>query len=237
MQNECALCGEDNYLLLVKKKFTYVKCNQCGLIRIRPYPTLDELSPFYKKNVHRKHVNNPMKNMFIFKTRALILKMLASGNKFLDIGCNVGHMVGAATLVGLDATGIDISEGAIVEAKKIWKNAHFYNEPISDFCKRGGKFDIVWCGEVIEHVIDIDEFMKSLVKLANRNAILFITTPDSGHFAVPKDISKWKELRPPKHLAIYNRKTIKKLFENYGFSKFFFVPIQRPNMRFYCRML
>jgi len=233
----CALCGSTGREDIgLKEKSFYVRCTSCGLIRIDPHPTDEELTEYYKNYVYRKRVEKPESRSWRFAMKVFTLKMFSRGNRFLDIGCNVGHTVEAARRLGCEAYGIDYSPAAIDHARRLWPDCSFHNERIEDFAERGLKFDMVFCTEVIEHVRDLHGFMRSLTKVLNPGAVLFFTTPDTGHFRTPKgDLLRWKEMRPVQHLALFNRKNITTLFERYGVKPFFFFPMHRANMRFYSR--
>lgn len=166
------------------------------------------------------------------------LKILSKGNRFLDIGCNVGHSVEAARRLGCESYGIDYSPAAIKHANELWPDCTFYNECLEDFAQRDLKFDMVFCTEVIEHVKDLHSFMRSLAHVLNPGAVLFFTTPDTGHFRTPdKNLLLWKELRPVQHLALFNRHNIRQLFEQYQIQPIFFFPMHRANLRFYSRFI
>lgn len=234
---KCSLCGEQpSETIGTKEGSHFARCLSCGLIRIDPHPTDEELTEFYSNYVYTKRVIKPSTKWFRFRMKVLPLMAMAPGKKFLDIGCNVGSAVSAAAGLGCDAVGIDVGPAAIEQAKELWPHCRFFNETLEAFSERGEKFDIVFCTEVIEHVKDLHGFMKALTKVLNPGAVLFITTPDSGHFRVPrKNLIHWKEFRPVQHLAIFNKKNMRGLLQQYGIDPFFFYPMHRANMRFYAR--
>jgi 2-polyprenyl-3-methyl-5-hydroxy-6-metoxy-1,4-benzoquinol methylase len=236
---KCPLCGSiDKRDIGMKECSYYVRCNSCGLIRIDPHPTDEELTVFYKDYVYQNRVDKPEARSWRFLMKVFGLKLLSTGNRFLDIGCNVGHSVEAARRLGCEAYGIDYSPAAIQHAKDLWPGCTFYNECLEDFARRGLKFDMVFCTEVIEHVKDLHSFMRSLTHILNPGAVLFFTTPDSGHFRTPnKNLLSWKEMRPVQHLAIFNRHNIRQLFEQHNIQPIFFFPMHRANLRFYSRFL
>jgi 2-polyprenyl-3-methyl-5-hydroxy-6-metoxy-1,4-benzoquinol methylase len=239
----CQLCHSNKSVLIGTKKTdrfvecesTFVRCEECQLIRIEPIPTSEELDHLYKNYIYKYHINDPNRFVRRYKTKLLPLKYLARGKAFLDIGCNVGAATAAAKELGFDSYGIDVSPSAIEYAQKIWPDCNYSLETLEDFAKKGKKFDVIHCTEVIEHIPNLDEFMKSLVSVLNSGALLFFTTPDTGHFRVPKDLIAWKETRPLEHVSIFNQTNIRTLFERYKIVPFFFMPMLRANMRFYSR--
>lgn len=233
----CPLCGLSEKTDIGRKGPSfYVECLACGLVSIRPHPTDAELKEFYRDYVYHHRVKNPGAKSLRFRSKVLPLKLMAKGNRFLDIGCNVGSFVAAAHRLGCEAYGIDVSPNAINHAKQLWPGCNFFNETLEEFSIRGITFDMVVCTEVIEHVRDLHRFMRSLRAVLNPGALLFFTTPDTGHFRTPKKrFLDWKEVRPLEHVALFNRRNIRMLFEKYDILPFLFFPMHRANIRFYSR--
>lgn len=235
----CSLCHSPHSTLIgTKGPSTYVTCDNCGLIRVDPLPTEEETNAMYAHYIYENRVSNPEGKILRYKLRVLPLWLMGKGHRFLDIGCNVGTVVEAARRLKCEAYGIDVGPGSIKIAKELWPDCHFYNESLEAFKARGYKFDRVLCSEVIEHVKDLHSFMEALVAVLNPGAVLFFTTPDTGHFRVPrKNILQWKELRPNEHVALFNKRNMQTLLEQYQIHPFFFIPMHRANMRLYARYL
>ena len=98
------------------------------------------------------------------------------------------------------------------------------------------QYDLVFCTEVIEHVIDFRSFAKSLADLVKKGGILYLTTPDSGYFRTPKNLLEWSEIKPPEHLQWFQKKHLKILFESLGL-KVSFQPTWKPGIRMVAKKL
>lgn len=235
----CALCGSQEKVDIGSKgQSFFVQCTKCHLIRIEPHPSDEALKEYYRNYVYQKRVEKPSRKSLRYKMKIFPLTFLhkGKGERFLDIGCNVGNAVEAARRLGLDGYGIDVSPSAISNAKLLFSENHYFNETLEEFSCQNLKFDFVFCTEVIEHVRDIHSFMGALKSILNPGAVLFFTTPDTGHFRVPRrDLLKWKELRSMQHVTLFNKKNISALFRKYGIRPIFFYPMHRANMRFYSR--
>ena len=101
------------------------------------------------------------------------------GLKFLDIGCGGGLVSEPLCRLGGNVTGIDASskniEVAKIHARKNKLKIKYLNtspekNQIQD------KFDVILNLEVIEHVENVDLFMKSATELLKKNGIMFIAT-------------------------------------------------------------
>ncbi len=88
----------------------------------------------------------------------------------LDFGCGVGFFK-KRLRQGIEYFGCDIGD-AIMEDDCIRKIVDD-NIPFPD-----GRFDILYAGEVIEHLLDTDAFMREARRVLKKDGLLIITTPN-----------------------------------------------------------
>jgi len=99
--------------------------------------------------------------------------------KILDIGCGGGLLSEPMCRLGAKVTGIDASEKNIKVAKLHSKKN---NLKIDYFCSSPekfntiNKFDVILNMEIVEHVEDVNFFLKSCSKLLKKNGIMFVAT-------------------------------------------------------------
>ncbi len=99
--------------------------------------------------------------------------------KILDIGCGGGLLSEPMNRLGGEVVGIDASDKNINVAKL---HAKENNLNIKYFCtspenfKTQTKFDVILNMEIIEHVEDVDFFLKSCSKLLKSKGIMFVAT-------------------------------------------------------------
>lgn len=105
---------------------------------------------------------------------------LNSELKILDIGCGGGLIAEPFARMGTDVTAIDASEKNIavakIHAKKSDLKINYKNCAAEDLAKENEKFDVVFALEIIEHVADVENFVKSCAELVKPNGLLFIAT-------------------------------------------------------------
>ena len=114
------------------------------------------------KNFKLKHNNKPL-----------------SGIDILDIGCGGGLLSEPMSRMGAKVTGIDASDKNIQIAKlHSKKNKLKINYLCSSPEKLNNKkkFDVILNMEIVEHVEDIDFFLKSCSKLLKKNGLMFVAT-------------------------------------------------------------
>ena len=135
-----------------------------------------KFKPLHKFNPIRiKYIkDNIIKN---FKLNSTI-KPLKKIN-ILDIGCGGGLLSEPFTRLGANVTGIDPSEKNIKIARIHSKKS---NLKINYICstpeklKLNKKFDIVLNMEVVEHVDDLNLFIKKSSKFLKKNGLMFVAT-------------------------------------------------------------
>ena len=99
--------------------------------------------------------------------------------KVLDIGCGGGLLSEPISRLGAQVLGIDASNKNINVAKL---HAKKNNLKIEYLCaspenlKTNSEFDVILNMEIIEHVENVEYFLKSCSKLLKKNGIMFVAT-------------------------------------------------------------
>ena len=135
-----------------------------------------KFKPLHKFNPTRiKYIKENIINNFQLKNK---IKPL-SGINILDIGCGGGLLSEPISRMGANVTGIDASDKNIKIAKlHSKKNKLKINYLCSspEKLKITKKFDVILNMEIVEHVEDIDFFLKSCSKLLKKNGLMFVAT-------------------------------------------------------------
>ncbi len=135
-----------------------------------------KFKPLHKFNPTRiKYIKENIINNFKLKNKFRPL----SGINILDIGCGGGLLSEPMSRMGANVTGIDASVKNIKIAKlHSKKNKLKINYVCSspEKIKVKKKFDVILNMEIVEHVEDIDFFLKSCSKLLKKNGLMFVAT-------------------------------------------------------------
>lgn len=215
-----------------KNGYELLRCPACATVIVDPWPTIEELMHFYQSyEGTTDYKKKKDKKIARAKRRIARLAPQAPGKKFLDVGCNYGFTVQAARDLGLDAHGIDIDATAVAASREIFGKAFYETISVQDYAARGGKADMIYTSEVIEHVPDPDSFVAAIAKILNPGGLLFLTTPDAGHFRVPRDFITWGDVMPPEHITYFTRKGLQILFEKHGLRVMNFAFNFKPGIR------
>ena len=135
-----------------------------------------KFKPLHKFNPIRiNYIKENIVNNFKLKNKKKPLK----GISILDIGCGGGLLSEPMSRMGANVTGIDASDKNVKIAKlHSKKNKLKINYLCSspEKLKVKKKFDVILNMEIVEHVEDIDFFLKSCSKLLKKNGLMFVAT-------------------------------------------------------------
>ena len=234
----CPLCFETGFVDIGEKNgYKLVTCSSCGFIYVNPMPTTMQLEDVYKDyRQTKRYLKKLRKKIFTstFKLKRLKRHQKISGKEFLDVGCSIGATVEAAHRLGYQSMGIDLDKPVVTRAQKMFPHIEFNSITTELLVKNKRTFDFIYCAEVIEHVPNPRQFVKTLTDLMNENALLYITTPDAGHRRVPKNFVNWNRVTPPEHICYFSRTTMQKVLEESGLTVIKFYWSHRANLRVLC---
>ena len=135
-----------------------------------------KFKPLHKFNPIRiSYIKENVVKTFNLKKNKQPLKRV----KILDIGCGGGLLSEPMNRLGAEVVGIDASKKNITVAKL---HAKKNNLKIKYYCaspenfKTKMKFDVILNMEIIEHVDDVEFFLKKCSNLLRKNGIMFVAT-------------------------------------------------------------
>ena len=169
-----------------------------------------------------------------------LIKRLKSDNrklncvvKILDIGCGDGSFI-RKFRSDSEVFGIDISQQAVKRAKDNGVNAYRLNVSKEKMPFHNRCFDIVYMGDVIEHLVNPDFAVREVKRVLKSDGHLVISTPNLaswynrllllvGFQPVFSEVSTAKVFGrsgnlPVGHLRIFTEKSLKEFLRYYGFE-------------------
>lgn len=172
-----------------------------------------------------------------------IISALKNKKTFLDAGCGNGKFMLALRQIRPDLIlkGVDYSRREVMEAKKhgLAVSQMNFEEGIK---LKSNSFDIVYAGEIIEHLYNPDLFLSEINRILKKDGYVIITTPNllawfnrilalcgiQPLFLEPSTKSKLvgsgilarlkKESTPVGHVRIFTLQALKDLLAMNGFS-------------------
>ena len=131
------------------------------------------------------HMFNPIRIEYITEKIKQEFNLINRNNNFLkdlkilDIGCGGGLISEPLARLGGEVTGIDASEKNIkvakLHSKKNNLDINYFNKSPEQL-NNSEKFDIILNLEVVEHVENVDLYIKSCSNLLKKNGIMFTAT-------------------------------------------------------------
>ena len=134
----------------------------------------------------------------------------------LELGCGEGYGTYSLSKSANSIIGIDIDEETIHHAQKkyINDNLEFQIGSVTELPEFNKKFDVIICFEVIEHIEEHTELLKSIKNLLNPSGILLISTPNTDVY------SNNEPSKNPHHVKELSSDELNKLLkENFSFHK------------------
>ena len=135
-----------------------------------------KFKPLHKFNpVRISYIKENIINTFKINEKVKPLQKI----KILDVGCGGGLLSEPMSRLGADVTAIDASDKNINVAKL---HAKISNLNINYVCtspekfQPKDKFDVILNMEIVEHVDDVNLFLKSCSNLLKKNGIMFVAT-------------------------------------------------------------
>ena len=157
--------------------------------------------------------------------RELLLAEVAGGDRVLDLGCGDGAFAAALTGAGAVVTAVDVSGEAVRRARGRAPGAQV------ELVAEGGElpfaedaFDLVWCGETLEHVADVAGLLAEVRRVLRWGGTLLVTTPNVPRLGVAVEALRGRPLEErldPRadHLRFFTARTLAGVLRDAGFAE------------------
>lgn len=231
----CSLCDSKNiehvfnahnthgrFIIDAKVNYKIFRCRGCKSVFIDNIITDEK---YYRDNYSLNYYDNDGKNNFLYHfLSSFLIKFSAknkegiildfSGNKnkkmsILDFGCGDGSFLSNLDKNRFDIYGVEINpEGVKICLEK---NLRVYDQDILKIDFKEKKFDIITLWHVVEHIKNPIQVFNKLNNLLEKDGILLISTPNTDGIGFKYGKGDWFHLDSPRHLILYNEKSLKKL--------------------------
>lgn len=200
--------------------YYHCKNSDCGLVFVSPIPTADEIIKFY--DVYATHITNtPVSKLKFFawlskkmdhrKLKSLFRKDSLGSLKVLDYGCGNGNLLRKLSDLGIsNAIGYDLDPKACSCAVDQGLQAFSTFDSIG----RNGPYDYIFLNHVVEHLPHPADEISALISYVKPNGKVIIRTPNSNSFLAQVFKQKWRGWETPRHLNIFNIKSIENLMDS-----------------------
>lgn len=143
------------------------------------------------------------------------------GLRVLDVGCGGGILSESMARLGARVTGIDVVEKNIriasLHAAQEGLDIDYRMATAAECAAAGDVFDVVLNMEVVEHVADVDAFMRDCAQLTAESGVMFVATinrtPLAWLFAIvgaeyvlrwlPRGTHRWSMFQKPREIEAH----------------------------------
>ncbi len=146
-----------------------------------------------------------------------IPRLPAGGGKLLDVGCGDGVFLGLARSCGWNVVGLDPDPEAVANASSLGLTVH--EGGIEHYDGETKQFDVITLNHVIEHVSQPVKTLESCHALLKPGGQIWLETPNIESFGHARFGKNWRGLEAPRHLIIFNQRSLKLALMEAGFSQ------------------
>ena len=209
----CPGCGADQALpAFTKNDFKLSTCADCGTLYVSPAPAADDLAVFYRDSPSTRYWANVFfpavakaRRERIFRPRAEKISALLGGHckRVIDVGAGYGLFLEEMMAIDPDIETRAVEPGAdlagICRAANIETFEGFAEDAATD-ADWASWADLVTSFEVVEHVLDMTAFIRSLGALAKPGGMVLVTGLCGAGFDIEVLGIRSNAVSPPHHL-------------------------------------
>lgn len=218
----CSYCGSKRIKLSTKidGNYSIYACSRCSVLFTYPQPDT-RWEEFNNERYDSKKDKEAYLGIYnkIYKRAkkyASYIKRYKRNGRYLDIGCSYGIYLKAAREAGYTVSGVEIAPHAARYAKKELK-LDVFDGTLEKVKFKKHTFDIVTLYDVLEHVPDIQKFLKEIYRIMKPGGVLVVQSPNSRSFAFKVLGTQWNWLLVPNHLWHFSYPVLNTILLDNGF--------------------
>lgn len=191
-----------------------VRCRDCGLVSNDPLPTEAEALALYDaayfrgETGYRDYVAEEPAFRAVFRRR--LARLLAAGaragQRLLDVGAASGAFLREARAAGFVVAGVEAADAAAAHARRAGLAVR--TATLASMCDEDGVHDVVTGFDVVEHLVDPVEGLRTLARHARPGGLVAVTVPDFGGRWARASGRRWPLLSPHEHLHHFTRRSL-----------------------------
>ena len=151
---------------------------------------------------------------------AKLLALVGSGKRVLDVGCSSGYLARPLVERGCTVVGIEQDEEAAEVAREVCAEVLVGDAETIELPFSEGSFDVVLCGDLIEHLRDPERFLARVRPLLREDGRLVLTTPNVANWTMRLGllVGRWRYtergILDRTHLQLFTRNTLVEMLEH-----------------------
>jgi SAM-dependent methyltransferase len=233
----CLICGgtqaaalfaaSDRLYGTTTAEFSVVRCAQCGMVRLDPQPSPEELHRYYPSNYWFAPGASAASRLeeayrrLVLRDHVRFVAQALEGTKargpLLDVGCGGGLFLGMMRERGVKVLGLDFSREAAAVA---WSRqqapaivADFEHAPL-----RAGEFAAITMFHVVEHLYDPAAYFAVARALLAPEGRLIVQVPNAASGQARLLGHRWNGFDVPRHLNDFRDRDLETVLVRGGFE-------------------
>lgn len=208
-----------------------------GFWQVRDIPTADELSAYYAERYYQQEKSNYrrsyppdeldwMRIKLVQKHAAVTSLIGPRTGSMLDVGCGEGFAMAFFRNEGWTVSGMDYSDEGLrtmnPDLHPFLRTGDVF-QLLDEAIASGQRYDLVWLGNVLEHVTDPIGLLNALNKLVARDGLLVVTVPNDGtrlheQLFESAQIPERFWIAIPDHISYFDAQSLRSATEACGWS-------------------
>jgi SAM-dependent methyltransferase len=219
--------GSDRLYRTTTREFAVVRCSACGLLRLDPRPSPEELRLYYPENYWfapdrsaASRLEEGYRRIVLRDHVQFVAQALADSTArgpLLDVGCGGGLFLGLMRERGHRVVGLDFSPQA---AGIAWSRQQV-PAVVGDLERaplRPGSFAGLTMFHVMEHLYDPRAYLRIARELLARDGRLVVQVPNAASWQARLLGSAWNGADIPRHLINFRDSDLMRMIESAGFE-------------------
>ncbi len=157
--------------------------------------------------------------------RRFLLERARPGGRVLDVGCGEARFTLELARAGAEVVGIDVAEEPLRRARTRHPELDLRLVAAEGPWElEDASFDMIWAGEVIEHVADTAAWLSEVRRVLRSGGSLVASTPAHERFSLARLALSRRAFAAHfnplgDHLRFYSRNTLTQLLDEFGFEQ------------------
>jgi 2-polyprenyl-3-methyl-5-hydroxy-6-metoxy-1,4-benzoquinol methylase len=156
--------------------------------------------------------------------RLLQLALADGPGRVLDVGCSSGYLARPLVAAGATVVGVELDPAAAEAARTVCEEVVVGDVESLELPFDQASFDVVLCGDVVEHLRDPGAALVRLRPLLRRGGRLVLTTPNVANWAIRLSLlgGRWRYtergILDRTHTHLFTRKTLVETVTEAGYT-------------------
>ncbi len=233
---ECPACSSKNFINIGKpidavnnSIYSVIECKECRLNWCSPMPSTEDLNDYYTRyyktrysTVDKYPLKTRIKASVTFRQARLkiffsLIEKYSPEKSILDFGCGEADILYLAKKNGWKVLGVDYSN-ELTEKFETDKIDFTCASDLNSVGIKKGSFSCISAKHVIEHIPDIENFLRTIKSYLSPEGIFAIKTPSASSNRAKLGLANWHLVRPMEHFWGFDINNFRKLMEKNNFE-------------------